>query len=261
MKTKYYLHNLITSDYHYIDDNQINFEFRFNKELPVLPNTIKKINFGDNFNKKLDILPILLIQLKTSSKFNQYIDNLPLNLKTLKFNNQYINHYNNSIDNLPHNLMNLKFGDSFNQNIKNLPNNLISLTICHKFNKSFGKIPNIQYLICKGNIQLINLPNSIKKLYINSFEYNKLLDMLPEGIEILKINSNKLKINDLPSSIKEIHIYESNIKNINIIYHDKIKFLSDDLEYDYTTDKLLLIKYFYWSIKNKLCGNYRYNDE
>lgn len=246
MKLQYKLQNLFTFDYQYINDDQINFEFNFNKDIPVLPNTIKIINFGHKFNKKIDILPNSLIELKTHGDFDNYVDNLPMELKTLEFKYKF----NKNIDNLPNNLIHLNLSYYFNQDIKNLPNNLIGLSLSCVFDKSIAKIPNILYLIYKGNMQLNNLPKSIKKLDISNNRYDKLLDFLPEGIEKLYIDSNILKINDLPSSIKEIHIYKHNIKNINKIYHNKIILIKSSVpvKYSYMAEKFhiysFIIKYF-----------------
>lgn len=209
-----------------------------------MPNTIKIINFGYKFNKKIDILPVSLIKLNIKGNFfDQYVDNLPIKLKILKFKTRF----NKNIDNLPNNLIQLDLTYEFNQDIKNLSNNLISLSLSSVFDKLIAKIPNILYLIYKGNMQLNNLPKSIKKLDILNNRYDKLLDFLPEGIEKLYVKSNILKINDLPSSIKEIHIHEHNIKNINKIYHNKIIYFkkSVPIEYSYMAEKIYIFSFIF----------------
>lgn len=70
-------------------------------------------------------------------------------------------------------------------------------------------------------------------------KYDKPLDMINEGVEILQLPEYELNVNDLPSSIETIYIGKSSIfpipdsppKNINKLYHGKIKYYDRSGEY------------------------------
>lgn len=92
-----------------------------------------------------------------------------------------------------------------------------------KFKDSLINLPdNITELIIGDMAELISIPNNVKYIefgsqYIKKFP--EVLEILPYGIEELKINAinlNELNLNNLPKSIIRIFIYLDNIK-INIL--------------------------------------------
>lgn len=177
--------------------------------------SVKNIIFL-NIQKHINFLSNKITNLGMTIQLN--INNLSKSIKTL-----YIGISNKKINNLPYTIK--KFGVSnYNTKILKLPN-----TINHLILDPIYDFDNLQIFIFGDNFQIYNLenlPKSIKTLEISMANKNKLnLDFIPEGIEIIKMPpNNDIKINDLPSSIKEIWIYNNQGLNyINKIYHHKVK--------------------------------------
>lgn len=212
----------------------------FNKKIDKLPKSIKHIILRSNiFIRDVNLLPCLNI-LNLNINNNNTIDNLPKTIKIFYFNN---NIFNNSVDNLNNELITLHLhNDSFNQKINNLPISLNYLLIkSNLLSQKLNKLPinTSLYYYCNyddklitnastvyyNSIKEINLiSNTTKTLFIGS-KYNKSLDFLPEGLEILDITYYCNPVNDLPSSIKELYITKDQTKFINKIYHNKIKYV------------------------------------
>ena len=184
----------------------------FNQEiLPhTLPNKIKKIKFGFRFNK--EIKPYVLPNSLNYLTFGYYYD------KEIKPNV------------LPHNLISLIFGWSFNQNIKcnTLPNSLKFLRFGNNFNQEIRKntLPNSLELLMFGYeynriIKENILPIGSLTLIFDGCEYSKnTVDNLPPGIEKIEFKNLTFKLENLPPSIREIHIndYEDIFDTANIKY-------------------------------------------
>lgn len=185
---------------------------------------IMKKPYHDITLNYLNNLPYSLnnINFENMYAFLNNIDNLPYNVKTLKL---YFNNFNHIINNLPLSLFNLVvfYNPLFNKNIK-LPPNLRLLWTNINLNKLIS-FPNISHLKYLGQHEINNLPNTVKELCIYNTlnKYNKHLDFLPEGLEILKLSDINVPVNDLPSSIKEIWIKGEYKYLINKMYHHKIK--------------------------------------
>ena len=72
------------------------------------------------------------------------------------------------------------------------------------------------------NLNLDNLQNSIKKIYINNYE--KELNNLPNSIEHLELIDYNFKIKKLPKKLKTIkcdkeYKYIDDFKDYEVIYH------------------------------------------
>jgi hypothetical protein len=113
-----------------------------------------------------------------------------------------------------------------------------------KFKEPVTNIPdNITELVIGDMAEIICVPNNIKYIEFGSQYINKfpdILQILPYGIEILKINCinrNELNLNNLPKSIIKIFIYLDNIKT-NILM---------DVHYP----NLKLVNIYDGNIKNK----------
>lgn len=216
------------------------FSHNFEKTLKYLPNSIKTIIQYLPFYNNLDLNINLRKLVLNDNEFN--INNLPLNLNYIELSNKI----KNNINNCSCNLTTLLFCWYFNKNINNLPNKLTKLKLSTKFNKSIIKLPNsIKYLIydCDDSNNLMHLPLithlEISKLcYRPQYSHTMLngksirnpprkinTDFFPETLQVLKFTDDLKfnKINDLPSSIKEIWIHENQLDCINEMYHHKIK--------------------------------------
>lgn len=164
--------------------------------------------FPDCFNEPLTKEIIDLIgDFKTiyfGKQFNQPLDNLPDHIETIDLGR--CREYNHRLDNLPSNLKYLYIGGNFNHPVDFLPFGLLQLELPWCFNQPID-----------------NLPRSLKILKLDCFFYQS-LNNLPEGLEILTIMSASynLDLDQLPSSIKKLYVYESYKgkikKGINVQY-------------------------------------------
>ena len=94
--------------------------------------------------------------------------------------------------------------------IDNLHNNIKELIIYRN---------DLELIIYRNDLNLDNLPNSIKKLYIN--DYRKELNNLPNSIEYLELKYYSLKIKKIPKNIKivkciEKYYYIDDFKDYNV---------------------------------------------
>ena len=194
------------------------FNYPLGNSLSNLTN-LRVLTFGNNFNKSLDnsLLDLVNLEELTFSKyFNQPLgDSLSnlVNLRVLTFGE----HFNQPVDDSLSNLVNLRkltFGHWFNQPLTDLLSNLVyldELSLGYDFNQPI-MIPdgikkltlncdsqsiidylpsNIEELVLGDcfNLELNDLPNSIKKIKIINEFYNKKLNNLPNQIKTLEISS------------------------------------------------------------------------
>ena len=156
---------------------------------------LRELTFGDHFNCRLD----------------DSLSNL-VDLRELRFGHRFNQPLNDSLMNL-HNLQKLTFGINFNQPLDDCLSkldNLRELTLGYRFNqpivipdgiKKLSLDCNSQNMIdflpsnivelefgSMFNLELNDLPNSIKKIIIRNKYYNKKLNNLPNGIEYLEIS-------------------------------------------------------------------------
>lgn len=219
-----------------VEDDWLIFNDIFNEEIDNYNDIIKKhtkIDFGYRFDKNLDLSNNKrLTHLKLSSYFNQ-----ELNLE-------------NNI-----NLTHLELG-RFTTKIIYVPDSLIYLSINHIYNK-YINISKIKHLKLNVNnsylmndltnsleileldekfvLELINLPNSIKKvIFSENSVYDKSLDNLPNSVEYLKLPQEYiLKIKKFPKNLKKIvcvenYPYIDDFKNYEVETYEYIEFYEND---------------------------------
>ena len=197
-----------------------------------LPNTLTHLNFGFCFNKKVDNLPKKIIVLVFGHSFNQSVDKLPNSITHLTFGDLF----NQKIDKLPDSITHLVFGNFFQKNIEILPKSITHLVTGTHFNQNLPKLPNtITYLKiygatyglnnkimightkCKDDSCPKNLPNSLITLVTNI----NTLDKLPESIKNLTIEeyNTNVNLNLLPNTLTHLTL-NTNIKNLNKLPSD-----------------------------------------
>ena len=92
--------------------------------------------------------------------------------------------------------------------------------ICEKGTEyTHTKIGSKELSIYGTNLNLDNLPNSIKKIYIQY--YQKELNNLPNSIEYFLLNDYKLKIKKIPKNLKTVKCdkYYEYIDDYEVIYY------------------------------------------
>ena len=208
----------------------LSFGFYFNSQVD-LPHNLTHLIFCGCFNQKVD-LPPNLTYLSFATGFNQKVE-LPPNLVYINFG-----HYFNQEVILPSNLIHINFGDKFNQKV-NLPPNLTHIHFGYYFNQKVDLPLGVIYLKINCNnknlidylpdsieelvldedfdLELNDLPQSIKKICFNCKFYNKELKCLPLNIEYiqLSINYNK-EIVKYPNKLKTIKC-SNKYKFINLL--------------------------------------------
>lgn len=201
---------------------------KYNDNKDMIPKHIKNLEIGRNpfykstfgcpctyyyrFFSPINNLPTHIIKLEIISSCDSNINNLPKNILKIRLA---------TLDTRPNNLstiQHLNLSGKFNSKINNLPNSIEFLKLSKFFNIPCNNLPT--------KIKILIFDNQFKKNNYKEQEFcNFNFDFLPEGLEILKLNSQfklKNKINDLPSSIKEIWIESDQINNINKMYHHKV---------------------------------------
>ena len=244
---------LIFSDYelnerlfeHYANNNFCGLKYeinKFNQDVSVLPSSIIHLTFGTYFDQDVSVLPPFLTHLIFGFYFNRDVSNLPPTLTHLTFGFDF----NQDVSNLPPTLTHLTFGGNFNQDISRLPPFLTHLTLGYGFIKECNVLPNIKYLkLSCNNIHIINsLPNSVAELELGKY-FNLEINNLPTSIKKLVIDKDSyynMDLNCLPDFIEELHLnyhYKKRILNIPsnlkkivcyIIYPYKDDFLICDVE-------------------------------
>jgi hypothetical protein len=219
------------------DDTNYWLYSRFNQPLN-LPNSLRYLILGLSFDKTIN-LPLSLIHLTFGNHFNKPVNlgncllcltfgdnfNQPINLVNSLTHLTFGYKFNQPID-LPNSLIYLIFCENFNQPI-NLPNCLKYLTIGYCFNHEVNLPLGLKYLKLNAlnqyivdnlvntieelvldfhfDLELKNLPNSIRKIiFLNEF-YNYDLNLLPDSIEFIGLPMAYVKkILQMPKSLKTI---------------------------------------------------------
>lgn len=242
-KDKFKINNLPKSIQKFINDHG---QRLFKHKICVnnLPNNIITIRIGTG-NYKINNFPCSIKNLCLMRNINIF-NRLPYNLEILYI--YYDNEMKSCNNNLPKNIKKIilkntdnsnNFGKieiidiSSNKKINNLPHSIKNLSILEQHtNIIIIKLP-LELLsfefISSINHPVNNLPNKLKSLTISGkyikHKFNQPLDLLPESLLYLKLELNfeyKHKINDLPSSIKQIITNTYGKSLINKMYKRKI---------------------------------------
>ena len=178
-------------------------------------NNLRELTFGYNFNQPLGNSLSNLVDLQEltlGNNFNKSLNNSLLdlhNLRKLIFGCYFNQPLNDTLSNLV-NLRELTLGYYFNQPL-DIPNMITKLKIYCNCQYIIDYLPSSVEELVLGydfNLELNDLPSSIKKIIIKSPYYNKKLNNLPTGIETLEISSRyKVPI-------------DAKYKNLNIVYLD-----------------------------------------
>lgn len=204
----------------------LEFGLSFNQSVNKLPIFIKNLNLSGFFHKSINKLPNSIIELRLGEYYKNKIKRLPDNLEYLIFN--YNSRYIHPIP-FHDKLKYLKVGKNFKQKInfnnnlhtlgycfpmtdKNIPYSIKSLCLYDNNQNILDNLPNtIEELefeldfTSDDELELNNLPNSIKKINLKEVLIPIILDNLPESVEhILLPKFYELEINKLPSNIKII---------------------------------------------------------
>ena len=152
----------------------------FNQQV-IIPENVTHLTFGYMFNQRVTI-PKNVTHLVFGIRFNQQVI-IPENLTHLAFGWNF---------NQPINLLNVKYLNLNCNNInliENLPNSIEEIELGNNF-----------------NLELLNLPNSIKKICLCYYgRYNKELNCLPESVEYIELNNKyDKKIKKIPLNLKTI---------------------------------------------------------
>lgn len=134
-------------------------------------NPVKKIYFPYLFNKNIDLLPqtLRVLIFPTNSIFNKPINDLPISLEILSVGNSF----NQSINNLPNKLLHIMLGSKFNHPVNKLPPYLKTL-IFNKlttFEHELNCLPDsLEFISLPLNYDSNNfsLPNDCKYIYFNT---------------------------------------------------------------------------------------------
>ena len=176
---------------------------------------LKELTFGWKFNNPLDNCLSNLVNLQKLTfgnyfnwSLNDSLTNL-VDLEELTFGFHFNHSLNDSLSKLT-NLKKLSLGYRFNQPI-DIPHGIKKLFLDCNSHLIIDYLPsNVVELEFGGsfNLELNDLPNSIKKIKILNSGYDKKLNNLPTRIETLEIS----KYYEIPIDTK--------YKNLNIIYFD-----------------------------------------
>ena len=213
---------------------KLTFGKRFNYPLDNSLSNLSKLKvliLGEYFNQYLDNSLSNLVDLRKltfGDHFNQplikFFDNK--NDKAPENNCDYflVRPLDDSLSNL-HNLRKLIFGRNFNKPINaclsNL-HNLRELTLGHCFNQHVdipGWIKKLTVLNCKSYTFVDYLPSSVEELVLGH-NFNLELDNLPSSIKKIKILNSRYdkKLNNLPTEIECLEISTKHKELITPIY-------------------------------------------
>jgi hypothetical protein len=191
------------------------------------PEYVEKIIFGyksniTNFDYQLNQMiweEDLISDDNSFSKFNsKSINNFGsnTNIKWIIFPQDST--FNQNLSSLPPNLEFLSLGNSYTKSLSNLPNTLKYFILATQhYIPSIINIPDeIKYFGLKtSNDMILNkLPKSTKYINLDTWRYNnvvignnQVLDLLPDGIEVLKLNcSYNSELKNLPTNLKKLFI-------------------------------------------------------
>jgi len=190
----------------YLDDSlldlpnlhELYFDWIFNQPLDKILfglYNLQKLTFGQNFNQPLSYSLSNLVDLKELTfgyNFNQPLGDSLLDLINLqKLTFRW--YFNQSLDNTLANLVNLReltLGYYFNQPV-DIPGWITKLVINCNSHNVIDYLPSNIIELDLGydfNLELNDLPNSIKKIKIINPKYDKKLNNLPIGIESLELS-------------------------------------------------------------------------
>jgi hypothetical protein len=192
-----------------LNDKLIYLEFGENFNQPIkLNNELIHLEFGENFNQPINIYETKLKSLVLKNKINEFI-NLPNTLEYLYLDstNEYVKYL---IDNLNNNLIEIEFGTKFNIELNNLPNS----------------IKKLNFESC-DYVEDLNVYNGeFERDYIKNHLFNKSIDNLPDSIETLRLPHNYIiKTQKIPKNLKKIYSnekYFNNLKKLNIKIDDVV---------------------------------------
>ena len=203
---------------------------------------LKELTFGNEFSQPLENSLLALVQLEKLTfgfEFSQPLGNSLSNLTQLKilifgclFNEPVYDSLNKLVQ-----LEELKFDNNFNQPISNLlvcltkmkkitlgkefnqelflPSNIkilkLDLVTNHNNQNFIDNLPNTieeLYLYSRFNLELNNLPNSIKKISFGKYsKYNKSLNNLPRSLEEINLPyGTEIEIKNKPENCKIIYL-------------------------------------------------------
>ena len=227
------------------------------------PEHIEKIIFGyksniSNFDYQLNNMiweEDLFLDTNSFSKFNsKSINNFGsnINIKWIIF--PYDSTFNQSLTTLPSNLEFLSLGCNYSKSLGNLPGSLKYFILStQSYIPDISNIPeSIQYFGIKTSNEMIlnKVPKITKYIELDTYRYinivicnNQVLDLLPDGLEILKLNcSYNSELQNLPSSLKKLYVCNlctldtlknlpPSLESLNITFSSKIHNNIKSLEY------------------------------
>lgn len=205
-------------------------------DIKILPYTIKSINFNTEFNFKIEDFkfPKFLKKLDLGIFFNQSLDkvNFPETLEKINLGHAF----NKSLDNVifPESLKKIEFSSGFKQSIENI-----------KWPK------NIEEIIFGWQVIIIpeKLPKNLIKLTIKNFN-EKHLENLPSSLKELTIYNLEKPLTNLPLSLEKLILYKT---DNNIIEKCKLPYGCQKELYYYNDDTNM---YEIKSIKDYLHDQY-----
>ena len=227
--------------------NKYVFHWKFNYKLKnenineMKNNNIRKIKFGDDYNFEIDNLPDGITHLYLPKNYNNNIDNLPNTITHIYLNDSY----NKELNYLPSSVKFIQFNSSYSCKINNLNNNLRELKLPLYYNKKINNLPNLDLLDTGIEFyQKINLPKTIKKLYIGEYYdiifsqdcynleylYFNVLHLIRFDTLINYIISNIDKINDKLNIIIRL---PNNINNYSIKILNELTEIHKNISYEY----------------------------
>jgi hypothetical protein len=227
---------MIETDDYWIIEDQFIFKPHFDSSIDVYKNIISQYNklVFSNYKdvdaciKTNNVYDNKYDNKFSSSIFNQQVE-LPLNLVHINFGD----YFNQKVD-LPENLTHINFGFHFNQKV-NLPPNLVHINFGMNFNQKVELPLDIKYLkIDCNNRNIIDyLPDSIEELILD-FDFDLELNDLPQSIKKIIFNSYNYihELNCLPSNIEYIQLPENYKKEI-IKYPNKLKTIKCSNKYKF----------------------------
>lgn len=192
------------------------------------PDYVEKIIFGyksniSNYDYNLNLMTCGEEIFKDDGSFSKFnsksINNFGsnTNIKWIIFPQDST--FNQDILTLPSNLEFLSLGWNYTKSLSNFPITLKYFILAtQSYNHDIDKIPSeIEYFGLKtSNDMILNkVPNMTKYINLDTFRYgksiaiydNKVLDLLPEGIQVLKLNcSYNSELKNLPVCLKKLFI-------------------------------------------------------
>lgn len=163
---------------------KFNYKIKDDIIIEIKNNNIRKIKFSDDYNFEIDNLPDGITHLYLPKNYNKTIDNLPNTITHIYLNDVY----NKELNYLPSSVKFIQFNSDYCCKINNLNNNLRELKLPLYYNKKINNLPNLDLLdIGIEFYKKINLPKTIKKLYIGEY-YDIIFSQDCHNLEYLYFN-------------------------------------------------------------------------